>query len=87
MDPPPERIEGIPVEDKSHDRTYRFVVRWPGFFAKVVGLVVAGALLALTFMFSLLIFSLAAAALVVMLVYGFWARMRARCSMRAAHRK
>jgi hypothetical protein len=87
MDTPPERIEVIPVEDKRHDRTYSFVVRWPGFFAKVVGLVVACALLALAFVFSLLIFSLAAVALVVMLAYACWARMRARCSMRAAHRK
>ena len=87
MDTPPERIEVIPVEDKRHDWTYTFVVRRPGFFAKVVGLVVACALLALAFVFSLLIFSIVAAVALVMLAYVWWAGMRARRSMRAVHRK
>ncbi len=60
MDTPPERIEVVTVE-KRHDRTYTFVVRRPGFFAEVVALVFACVLLALAFVFSLLIISIVAA--------------------------
>lgn len=87
MDTPPERIEVIPVEDERYDRTYTFVIRRPGFFAKVVGLVVACALFALAFVFSLFIFSIVATVALVMLAYLWWARIRARRSMRAAHRQ
>ena len=66
------------------NRTYTLVVRQPGFFTKVLALVVACALLALAFVFSLIIFSIVSAVALVMLAYLWWARMRARHSIRAA---
>jgi hypothetical protein len=86
METPPERIEVVTVE-KRHDWTYTFVVRGPGFFAKVVALVVACVLLAVAFAFSLLIISIVATFALVMMAYAWWAGMRARRSMRAVHHK
>jgi len=87
MDTPPERREVFAVADKSHDLTYTLVVRRLGFFAKLIALVVACALFALAFVFSLLIFSIVAASAPVMLAYVCWARMRARRSTRAVDRE
>jgi Flp pilus assembly protein TadB len=84
MDTPPERDEVITVE-KRQDRTYTFVVGRPGFFAKVVALAFACVLLALMFLFSLLIISIVTAVALMMLAYIWWARMRARRAMRAVN--
>ena len=47
-----------------------------GFFVKAVGLVAAVLLLGLAFVFSLIVFAIFAAVVLVLLVYVWWARKR-----------
>jgi hypothetical protein len=87
MDHPPERIELISVPDKRMGRTYTFIVPRPGFFTKLVAVIVACALLPLAFVFSLLILSIVLAVVLVILAYVWWAHMRLHRSMRVADGK
>jgi hypothetical protein len=61
-----------------HQQTYTFVLRPHGRLAKMVSLVIACALLALAFVFSLLIFALLAGFAIVMLAGFWWRRIRQR---------
>lgn len=79
MATPPERNDLLTVvEHRQSRRTYRFVLRPRGWLPQALGLVMACALLALTFVFSLLVFSLLAGVALVMLVLLWWGRIRKR---------
>jgi len=84
---PPERIEGRSAEDRRENQTVIIVSRPAGFFAKAVGLVAAFFLLALAFVFSLILCAILAAVVLVFLAYMWWASRRARSSARVTRRK
>src|ERR1051326_68892 len=87
MDLLPERFELMSVPDKRTGRTYSFIISRPGFFAKLVVVIVACAVLPLAFVFSLLILSIVSAVVLVILAYVWWAHMRLRRLMRVADGK
>ena len=79
MGTPPDRNDpSTVVEHQQSRRTYRFVLRSRGWLPQAIGLVIGCALLALTFVFSLLVFSLLAGVALVMLVLLWWGRIRKR---------
>ena len=82
MNRSPERIEGRSSEDRKQGQTVIILSRPAGFFAKAVGLVLAVLLLTLAFVFSLIVFAILAAVVLVLLVYVWWVRKRA---VRTAH--
>jgi VIT1/CCC1 family predicted Fe2+/Mn2+ transporter len=87
IDPLSKRVELVPLQHRTHQRTYTFSAHWSGFFAKVIGLIVGVALLVLAFSFSLLIFSLMAVLVLAMLAYSWWGRIRGRSLMRVGFRR
>ncbi len=86
MNRPSEQIEGPSSEDRKQGQTVIILSRPAGFFVKAVGLVAAVLLLALAFVFSLIVFAILAAIVLVLLVYGWWMRKRALRTAHSNHR-
>jgi hypothetical protein len=83
---PSERIEGPSSDDRKQGQTVLILSRPAAFFVKAVGLVAAVLLLALAFVFSLIVLAIFAAVVLVLLVYVWWVRKRGLRIAHSSHR-